>query len=325
MSRGFTIWSFFGLSGLLLAGFMIVSPPQAHAADDAPGPSRGSSGNETLPPPPDMDKAAKEADAKEQAGDYKKVIEQLLSLSPEEIVHLHRDMDARQRAAAQPLTALPSPRRRDLDIALRPGDGDPMIPLMTNYATSISIFDVTGKPWPIVKFVNGNSDDFEILQPIAKSHYLSVRPKAAYSHGNVIVYLENFSKPLVIDFGSEGKSLSSSVKIRLAARGPHAETALMENAEPRVGDPILNRFLQGVPPAQAERLRVDGADAEAWRFKGYIYLRTQATVLSPGCLQRSNDDDADNVHICKIEDISPILVSANGRQVPVKLSSMNVN
>jgi len=300
----------FTIAGVITILLLLPFLPQAYAQ------TATAKASETLPPLPGDD------EIKENAEDYKSALQQIMSLSPGEIVTLHKEMDSRQRAAAQPAKPMPKPRNQALDIALRSGDGNPSLPLLLNYATSVSIFDVTGKPWPIMSVVNGDPTDFEIKPPLKDSHHIYVKPKSPYARGNMILYLKDYSMPLVVDLEAGADSLSSSVKIRLASRGPGAQISLIENETPKVGDPILTGFLQGVPPASAEALAVDGIEAQAWRFKNHIYLRSRATMLSPGCSSQSNDDDANNMHVCEMEDISVALVSENGRQVPIKINAV---
>ena len=92
---------------------------------------------------------------------------------------------------------------------------------------------------------------------------------------------------------------------------------------PKVGDPILSTFLQGVPPSGSDMLMVDGIEGQAWRYKGHIYLRSRSTMLSPGCIHQSVDDDANDMRVCEMEDVSPVLVSDGGKHVSVSFNQPN--
>jgi len=292
--------------------------PQTYQAE----PSAKPGAQMQLPPLPDTketEELRRKQDVKDNAEAFKVVLKTLMSMSPDEIRALHESLDGTQRAAATSGPNRPKPKQTQLDVAIKPGNGNPMLALYKDYVTPISVFDVTGHPWPIDKVVNGNPTDFTIDKPVDDAHYIYVRPNTMYAQGNAVIYLKGYSMPLVIDLAAGTSDLNSSVRLRLASRGPASPPPSAEAGMPIVGDAVLNNFLHGIPPASADELRVTGMTGQAWRYNSHLYIKSRNIVRSPGCIQYSVDDDATGMNICELPDVPLVIVSENGKTVNVTL------
>lgn len=261
------------------------------------------------------DETAEDRDA------YRDATQSLLSMTPDEIREFRKMIDARQKAAAETPHKVPLARNRSIDVALSPGDKNPEVQVWFGYNTTIAIFDITGQPWQILKFSNGNEKEISVEAPIESGHFLSIRPKQPYASGNLTVFLKGMRVPLTIDMNGKGEELDSGANLRIAMRGPDSATlTAAESGPPSVGNPVLAAFLQGIPPSDAEMLAVHGADARAWRYKGHYYIQTRDVILSPGTTDQSHDAD---VGLYEIDPIPAVLMSVGGRRVEVRLEPLD--
>ena len=74
------------------------------------------------------------------------------------------------------------------------------------------------------------------------------------------------------------------MSIQVADRGPNAKAGAIRGPAPDTAAPFLTAMLDGVPPAEATPLSVQGVSPDelrAWRLGDRVYLRTRLTLISP--------------------------------------------
>lgn len=219
----------------------------------------------------------------------------------QQIEELGRLLRETQQAIARAADTPPEGRVRRVRVGA-PGDGAvPAIAVRKGYVTAVSFTDAGGAPWPIEEvLVDGRFLPEGVLGQAPgseeggsgrdASHLLYLAPQARALHGNAVVKLRGLAEPLVATLRGGGKDADFRVEVRLGLPGPNAAPASPAGAGFHAGDPVLLELLGGVAPRAAERLEVEGGDADdrAWRhrkspgYAGELLLLTRAHLLSPG-------------------------------------------
>ena len=88
---------------------------------------------------------------------------------------------------------------------------------------------------------------------------------------------------------------------------------------PETGAAYLTSMLQGVPPAEAVPLSVEGVSPDAvraWRLGRNVYLRTSHVLLSP---EWTASEAEDGTTVYAIPNTPVVLLSVGGRTVSAEL------
>ena len=251
----------------------------------------------------------------------------------QQIEDLGRLLRETQGAIARAADVPPEGRVRRVRVGA-PGDGAiPVIHVRKGYVTAISFTDASGAPWPIEEvLVDGRFLPDAILGQAAggegedggsggaASHLLYLAPQARALHGNAVVKLRGLTEPLVAMLRGGGDAADFRVEVRLGLPGPNAAPASPAGAGFHAGDPVLLELLGGVAPPAAERLEVEGGDADdrAWRrressgYGGDLLLLTRAHLLSPG--PWAAERGAGGRWAYRLPDVPYALVTRGGRE-----------
>jgi intracellular multiplication protein IcmK len=111
------------------------------------------------------------------------------------------------------------------------------------------------------------------------------------------------------------KSVDYRVDLRVPGIGPNATSTGNDLAA--TSSPQLLNVLNGVPPAKSKTLNVFGGDAQAWRVKDTLYIRTRMTVISPGWVARMTSGDGTNAYELPISPV--VLALDNGATVSLRI------
>lgn len=296
------------MAGILIgASNALALDPNAPVAGAKAAPSTSqpapetSSGGVMPPPPTDFEAASRE----------------LFALGPDEIKALRKLLDEKQRAFATPPRTLPEGKARTITIDTSPGVTPPVINLVPGYVTPINIYDLTGKPWPIQNEVNGNPAGFNIARPVEGAHYLYVQPMQAYARGNLLIYLQDFDVPVVLNLAADQDALESRADLRIPARGPNADPTTSVDVAPVAGDPVITGLVDGVPPDGAVPLKIGGIQGQAWRVNDMLYLRSQARLLSPAAIAQASG--AGEMTVYALPMVSTLWMSDGGKETLVSI------
>ena len=265
-----------------------------------------------------------------------------IPLSPELIQQLAERYKAAQRAREESITELAAPLNRQINETFAPGAAVSIINTVKGYPTAVSFFDSTGQPWPIQWDTNSNpaaiaggtncnaqtnaggpsaiAIGFFVCTPAKGSNVLEITPVSLSPRGGLVVSLEGAPKPLTFLLISGGGRYDANLSIHVTDRGPKAKIEVMTVANaPDTGAPFLTAMLQGVPPADATPLEVEGVSPEglrAWRLGRNVYLRTSYTLLSP---EWTASEAEAGTTVYAVPNTPVVLLSVNGRTVSALL------
>jgi intracellular multiplication protein IcmK len=280
------------------------------------------------PPPPDTPALKAASDA--------------IPLTPDMIEDLARRYRAQQQAIEQGTTEMAAPINRQINVSFAPGTATSIINTVKGYPTAVSFFDSTGQSWPIQWDTNSNpaaiaggtncnastntggpsvaAIGFYVCTPTKGSNVLEITPVSVSPRGGLVVSLEGAPKPLTFLLLSGGGRFDSSLSIHVADRGPHAKVEIMTQlGAPDTGAPFLTAMLNGVPPADAAPLSVEGVSPDglrAWRLGRNVYLRTRYTLLSP---EWTASEAEAGTTVYAIPNTPVVLLSVDGRTVSAQL------
>jgi intracellular multiplication protein IcmK len=272
-----------------------------------------------------------------------KAAENAIPLTPAMIEELGRRFNAIERAKEEPMTPLAAPLDRQINVSFAPGAATSIIDTVKGYPTALSFFDSTGQPWPIAWDTNSNpaavaggrncdatggkgggpavaAIGFYVCTPTKGSNVIEITPVSLSPRGGLVVSLEDAPKPLAFLLLSGGGRYDADLSVHVANRGPHARMAIMTEPDvPDTGAPFLTGMLQGVPPADAVPMSVEGVspdDLRAWRLGGHVYLRTRYTLLSP---EWTASEAEGGVTIYALPQTPVVLLSVDGRTLSARL------
>ena len=310
-----------------IASLLLAGPSLAQTA--------GQQSTLVLAPPADGPASADNPAASRAARDA-------IPLTPEMIEDLARRYRAQQTTIEQGTTELAAPVNRQVNVSFAPGTATSIINTVKGYPTAVSFFDSTGQPWPIGWNTNSNPANvaggtncnaatnaggpsvaavgFYVCTPTKGSNVLEITPVSLAPRGGLVVSLEGAPKPITFLLVSGGGRFDSSLSVHVADRGPHARIDIMtQSGAPDTGAPYLTGMLEGVPPADAVPLSVEGVSPEglrAWRLGRNVYLRTRYTLLSP---EWTASEAEAGTTVYAVPNTPVVLLSVNGRTVSAQL------
>jgi len=269
-----------------------------------------------------------------------------IPLTPAMIQDLKRRYDAVQQArTGDNGTSFPAaPLTRSVNVSLGPGGVTTIVETVPGYPTALTFLDSTGQPWPIAWDTNGlpvggggpsaghgaaagaqgpaiDEVGLNASVPFKGSNVLQLQPNSPYLRGGVLVTLENAPKPLAFMIVSGKGKYDADMTVRVSGRGPEAREDIITRPDtPETGAPYLTAMLDGVPPASAVPLSVEGVSPDAvraWQLGDKDYIRTNYTLLSPEWV--ASEDGSDGTTIYAIPQSPVVLLSADGRTVAAHL------
>lgn len=215
---------------------------------------------------------------------------------------------------------VPKPVVRSIEIDPT-GLSSPNIVRLWQGAISAIVFsDTNGNPWYVTsasfdkRFFSDGSDPAKQADKLqGATNMLKLAPTAPYAYGNIVVELEGLPTALIFML-STGNTDENDVRldVRVKARNPGARPAIVEIDGVPEHDQSIASFVDGIPPEGAQRLRVTGGEAEAWNYKGALYLRTRLSVLSPAF--RDHQANTMGMRVYKFpKQLSNVMVSLAGK------------
>lgn len=261
-------------------------------------------------------------------------LEGLLPLRPQEIRTLLERFDRTQESVETPVYPNPKPEVVVQNISLDPGAAPAVVKLAYGHVTTVNFLDSSGAPWPVQDISwagnfevieagkqsqsGGGGDDDEAL---SFTHMFRISPQSEFAYGNMSITMTGLRTPVIITLETNRDIVHYRFDAVIPEFGPLAEAPLIEaGISTSAGDKDLSSILEGVIPADAERLNVAGADGRtsAYRYNETVYVRTPFTLLSPGW--SASASSADGTRVYAINDAPVLLLSDRGRMVRAKLS-----
>ncbi|MEW5423989.1 DotH/IcmK family type IV secretion protein [Amorphus sp. 3PC139-8] len=248
----------------------------------------------------------------ERADGFNEAVQQLFPMTPEMIRKLKEIYDESQEAIQE----RPLPNAVvDADlVSLEPGAPPPTLNVVPGIASVISVFDATGRQWPIRQYVVGNGRDFQVLQLGEKSNSLTVTPLSRVGWTNLVVALEGEPTPISMTVSITRDRAHYRHDIQVMAMGPNAEPTptSVASAGPRPGDSTLLAAVAGVDmPQGARAVDISGIQATGWLYDGDLFLRSRHALLSPRWTGSLSGPDG--VRVYRLAPARVVLFSENGR------------
>ena len=271
-------------------------------------------------------------------------VQNAIPLTPAMITQLAQRYQANQQAAEQAGTGLAVPSSREVNVSFAPGVAINIISTVKGYPSAVSFFDSTGQPWPVEWDTNsdaaavstGNDCNvqqnggggpsveaigFLVCTPAKGSNVLEITPMSVAPRGGLVVSLQGAPKPLTFLLMSGTTTYDADLSVHVSGDGPNAQVPAIapEQDAPNTGAPYLTGMLEGVPPADAIPLSVEGVspdDLRAWKLGGNDYLRTSDTLLSP---EWTASEAEAGTTVYAVPDTPVVLLSVNGRTVSAEL------
>lgn len=244
--------------------------------------------------------------------------EKMFPMTAEQIRALREVYETTKRVTAEPPRIPPRPLVSSQNISLSPGTVPPVIRLANGYVSSIVFVDETGAPWPVTAYNVGNPHAFNIAWD-TESNLLMIQGQGAYVTGNMAVSLKKLDTPIMLTIVSEQNVVDYRVDFRVQGRGPNANGAIIASSLPQNNNQLLMNLLDGVPPADARPLEVEGM-GQAWLRGSVMFVRTPLTVLSPSWQATMTSPDGTKVY--QMNPTPMVLVSDRGQSVALKVKGL---
>lgn len=302
------------LSPALVVLAMVLCAGEAEAADRPAAPSAPEQ-------PQARDAAAPDAgptDAEDGDLAYKAALMKLFPLSGPQVRQFKQQWNENQRTVQRPVEGLPACRSRAVDLSQKSNEASPKLMLFLNKSSAVTLSDVTGQPWPILKVVAGNPAAYKVdsVGPESKSNIITVTPLVPYAYGNLVVTLVGSPVPISIDVEVSDKICDDRVDIRVGKRGPNAVYDIINSQSlPPTGDETMLAFLDGTPPDSAAAVQTSDHEVESWRYKNQLYVRTRYPILSPAYISKSTNVSGITVYAMK--EYPALLLSRDGHVITV--------
>jgi intracellular multiplication protein IcmK len=244
------------------------------------------------------------------------VVNQLLPMTPNQILKLREVFTSSQLAVATPPGIPPKPTSTSLLVNLSPQAVAPVIRLGAGYITSLVFIDATGQPWPISAYSVGDPTSFNI-QWDRKGNTMLVQSATFYKRSNLAVILSGLNTPVMLTLISGQEAIDYRVDLRIPGIGPNA--VYIQNGIPDAVNPILFDVLNGIPPRGSKELKVTGGGiTQAWLLNKKLYLRTNLTVTSPGW--QATMSSIDGTHAYQLQPSPVILALQHGKDRIITLN-----
>ena len=300
------------------------------AASPGPDAVAPQGGDATLPP------------AEQQA------IRNAIPLTPDMILQLEHRFGAAAQAQEQGSQQFAAPVSRMVNATFAPGEATDIVQTVRGYPTAISFFDATGQPWPIGWNTNSNASNvnggtncnstsqgnsgggspsvnavgFYVCVPVKGSNTIEITPMSIVPRGGLVVELDNAPKPLSFLLIAGRDRYDADMSVHVSSRGPNAKVLIdTRPGAPVTGAPYLTSMLQGIAPADAKPLSVEGVSPDelrAWQLGGETYIRTRYTLMSPAWDASESGEGGTTIYA--IPSTPYVLMSADDRTVAVELS-----
>jgi intracellular multiplication protein IcmK len=252
---------------------------------------------------------------------FQMMVDNLLPLSPDEILKVRKLLDINKRAAATPPNPPPTPNFSSTLVNLEPGSFPPVIRLSAGFVSSLLFIDSTGAPWPIAAYSLGDPQTFNI-QWDQKSNTLFIQSQKEYAHANMAIQLAGLNTPVMLTLVSGQKNVDFRIDMQVTGRGPNAKALISADKslyDPQANPELIN-ILDGIPPKNSVKLNVSGRHGDAWVANNRLYFRTKLTLLSPAWTSTVTSPDGTRVY--EMMPTPNILASGEGKTIDIKLTGM---
>ena len=216
-----------------------------------------------------------------------------LQFTQEEIKTLKEASLLNKRNQASPYTITPQAKTRSLGISLNPGEEPPILRLSAGMLTTIVFSDSSGNPWNIEKvsldrsrFNDGlDGEQKDQTKELPATNILTIEPLDPAAFGNISITLDGLNTPVIFMLATGQRELDIRVDARLPGRSPTAKAMYSSGLQTSiVPDVVSLQFMDGLAPDGAIEMKTDSSYVRAWKYGGYIYVRSNFGVIQPAYL-----------------------------------------
>ena len=267
-----------------------------------------------------------------------------MALTPQQVKNL-KDLFLRQeREKSTPYSYTARPIVRSIPVDLSPAAQPPIVRMSYGMQSSIVFSDLSGNPWEIER-VSFNQNLFSDDAPASQSgeqaaqngqspqntiqgtNILSLEPLTATSYGNVTVTLKGLHTPVIFILSTGQNEVDMRVDARLSGRSPTPINSALRSNLNGISSGIMANidsqtlmFLDGTPPADAERVRTSDPTVEAWLYNGQYIVRSRDTVLFPSYRTTARSTSGTGIFIYP-DPINQVTISRNGQPATIYLNN----
>lgn len=154
-----------------------------------------------------------------------------------------------------------------------------------NQATTITIVDSMGEPWPLSANPIIASDTYVVSYNAALPGFLTIETKAKHVPSSLVLALKDRLRPLQFQLRSNNTALDYAVEITIEGRSPLNSTRASRPyggmAIPSLDSRSLGQFLIE-PPREARQVRIIGHSlVEAWQWNGLLIVKSPFQLVDP--------------------------------------------
>lgn len=271
------------------------------------------------------------------------ILKKIQPFSPGQIRRMNRAFNDNE-AAMNDRSVTPVPRISSQTVSLSAGSSIPQVRVFPNVTTTVTFSDATGHPWVLGGAPYNSSDSgcgAEVGQQqqqltgtlcvkfIPGSSVFTVQPVSEYASGNITVMLKGLPVPIIVNVISvdpSSKTKTVDVDYRLDLRIPKRSPdtpVVSATPESKISlyDKQLQQFLDGIPPEEAQRVKLHNApnQTQAWQIGDELYLRTQLQ-LQDEFEKTLSSIDGTHIYVLPVTPVLTFSDNGNSREVSVDLN-----
>ena len=235
-------------------------------------------------------------------------------MTPAQIKMFRKRLDATIRAENERLRPAPSTVTRTISLTLAPNEAIPEIRTQNGSATTLTIGDREGNPWPVERVIVGNPAAFNAMPAgtDGESNIIVINPITEYGSTNLVVTIKGSSVPVILTVKAEyEEEVDYRVDVKIMEKGPNASFDVTTSYNlPSTNDSLLLSFLDGLPPKEAIKLETGGARIDAWEYQDELYVVTRGLILAPDYRSSATSVSGNRVYI--MGKVPVVTVSTNG-------------
>jgi len=261
----------------------------------------------------DYGKMKREVVKKVRADIIKEKLNNVVPITPDQIMEYKKKVDIGKKAAATPVNGKIKLINKTVPIILGKSDYDKTIYLSKGFVTTIVFLDVKGNPWPVKVAVKGDGDKISTTR--TDKHIIFMSTSSSYSDTNMAFVLEGINIPINFRIVTNTNKANEKIEVILQDLGPEAkkESFVEESKLATVNNEMYN-FLDMLPPEKATEVKLTGFHANAWVFNGNLYIRTaDADLISPAYAPGGVVENGDNAKVYRLSYSPFVMFSYNGR------------
>ena len=256
---------------------------------------------------------------------FNRLAESVSPLDADQVRKIRKLWNESQRLKTFTGTPPPRPSNVSRMVNLNVGGLPTVVRLGAGYVSVISFFDIHGKPWPIRGYNIGNPGIVNVVwnqsareeddAGVGLSNTLMMQAQTLYNPTNMVVLLRGMNTPVLLEIIPGQGEVDYRLDLQVPRQGPmqNPDTAL-----PNAPSPTMVDLINNVPPNGSTQMTVRGGEAQAWKLKDKLYVRTPLTLISPAWTSRMTGPNGD-IHVYEMSNSSVLLALRDGKTIQLTI------